>query len=315
MNDEEKFLIEQGTDKLVGTQKLLGVIRFSLFLCLFASLGFYVYESMSLIEVSSNRFMSEVSTIVGSAFKVLIQQSMLKTKRTLESLSTVLSMQCPTDDLYPNCSYPFAHFVKLVSPLVTNGDMRAMGFAPFVRADQVSSFESYAYSIYETQGFPAIGIHKFGKGIMAVDSRSGVEHHDTTGSVLGKRSMLVPVLEAAPIKSNNRSFMYNLYSEASRVAAIDRMLDCFETNSDGDGAACTSVTSVVQLVQDSGELLRPAVLMFRPVVVPLESRNNSVTGLVYAAFNWDNLLQSSVPVSVPAVDIVLLANEQEFTYR
>jgi sensor domain CHASE-containing protein len=50
-------------------------------------------------------------------------------------------------------------------------------------------------------------------------------------------------------------------------------------------------------------------------VVPLESRNNSVTGLVYAAFNWDDLLQSSVPVSAPAVDIVLLANGQEFTYR
>jgi hypothetical protein len=315
MKKENFAPIEYEAEHIKDEQFYITLLRYSLVLCLIVAAIVCGYETFVTIESHEKSLLQEQFKAVADPCGQWVTESISKARRSLVSIAEVMPMQCPTDDLYPNCTYPFAPFVKLVSPLVTNGDMRAMGFAPFVRADQVSSFESYAYSIYETQGFPAIGIHKFGKGIMAVDGRSGVEHHDTTGSVLGKRSMLVPVLEAAPIKSNNRSFMYNLYSEASRIAAIDRMLDCFEANIDGDGAACTSVTGVVQLVQDSDEVLRPAVLMFRPVVVPLESGNHSVAGLVYAAYNWDNLLQSSVPVSAPAVDIVLLASGQEFTYR
>jgi hypothetical protein len=310
MKKDNEVLVD-GPERVTTTQRRLISIRYLFLVCLIGFLGYYIYESVELVSTLNDRLLKDEFQSIGSIFEQNIQQKVIKSARRLEVNSIVLATHCPADENFPNCSYPLAPYVSYNTLLVANGDMRAMGFAPFVRADQVSSFESYVYSMYETQGFPTLGIHKFGKGIMAVDSTSGVEYHDTTGSVLGKRSMLVPVLEAAPIKSNNRSFMYNLYSEASRIAAIDRMLDCFEESV--AGTDCTVMTSGAHLFQqDSREEVRPVVFVLNPLV-PLHSTN--ATGLVFAAHNWDALLQSSLPVSVPTVDIVLQEHKNKYTFR
>jgi hypothetical protein len=58
--------------------------------------------------------------------------------------------------------------------------------------------------------------------------------------------------------------------------------------------------------------LRLVIFVMNPLV-PLHSTN--ATGLVFAAYNWDALLQSSQPVSVPTVDIVLQEHKNKYTFR
>ncbi|KAJ1437425.1 hypothetical protein B484DRAFT_236855 [Ochromonadaceae sp. CCMP2298] len=101
--------------------------------------------------------------------------------------------------------------------------------------------------------------------------------------------------------------MFNLYSQAARVSAIDHMIDCFAEG----GTECTSITDIIHLVQDP--VFRPAVLILHPVT-PYHDKG-TLTGLTYIVQNWDTVFGGVLPDIVKGIDVVVSGGQHEYTFQ
>jgi hypothetical protein len=102
--------------------------------------------------------------------------------------------------------------------------------------------------------------------------------------------------------------MFNLHSETRRVVAIDNMIDCFEAG--GRGKECVTITDVIHLVQDP--VFRPAVLIIYPITA--HNDPDTLVGLTYGVFNWDTVLDQSIPSYVDGIVPVLSGGAGSFTF-
>jgi hypothetical protein len=293
-----------------STEKQIFVLRATMLVCLVAATVLAGYGSFALVNQYEERLMHEEFHAVTSRFKESMEVTIQNSVYRLQTLAAVMSTDCPTDAHFPNCSYPMNPFVKLSKPLVESGDMRMLAYAPIITSDQVDEFEAFAYSFYESEGYPGLGQSHGFKGISAVNATTGLAFHDTAGFQHGGHKILMPVLQAAPIESNRQAIMFNLYSQQIRVNAIDFMLDCYKEKQNEE--ECTSITDTINLVQDG--VFRPAVLILQPFA-PRFNVSGNASGLVYSAYNWDTLLTNSLPSYVTGIDIVLEVSGTSYSFR
>ncbi|KAJ1391153.1 hypothetical protein B484DRAFT_473445, partial [Ochromonadaceae sp. CCMP2298] len=199
-------------------------------------------------------------------------------------------MECPTTAHWPNCSMgPLVSYLNITDPIIETINARSIAFSLIITAAHVSEFEAFAYDFFESNGYPDLGITEDIRGISSVNYSSEDLHrfHDTEGYQEGGAKVLTPVLQIGNLDTNKPAVMFNLYSQAARVFAIDHMIDCFAAG----GTECTSITDIVHLVQ--GPVLRPAVLILHPVT-PYHDKGN-LTGLTYIVQKWDTVFEGVLP--------------------
>jgi hypothetical protein len=299
-----------GSDEATDTEKQIICLRAMLLFSLLAAAALCGYGSFALINQYEKRLLQEQYDAVTSRFEESVRSTMRNSARRLKTLGVVMATECSTYEHFPNCSYPMDPFLNLSMPLVESGDMRLHGYAPIIASDQVDEFEAFAYSFYESEGYPGLGQSRGFKGISAVNATTGLAFHDTAGFQDGGHKILTPVLQAAPIESNRPAIMFNLYSQQIRVNAIDFMLDCYKEKQSEE--ECTSITDIIYLVQDP--VFRPAVLILQPFA-PRFGMVGNASGLVYSVYNWDTLLKSALPSYVSSMDLVLEADSDFYTFR
>ena len=109
------------------------------------------------------------------------------------------------------------------------------------------------------------------------------------------------------LKSSTTAALYNLYSDSTRAACINHVLDC----SYSTGGSCGAITDVIQLVQD-GNIQRPAALLNYPIRAL--NQPNEIVGMITTVINWDTTLSNSIPDYVNGLIVVLDSSTHKYTY-
>ena len=131
---------------------------------------------------------------------------------------------------------------------------------------------------------------------------------------------MVPILEVGDLPMNRHSIMFNLYSEKIRARSIDQVLECYDNTMKTTG--CTSITEVIQLVQDenfipAAHILHPIVPLYTTTSTTTTSSTSSnmtlVSGILLSIFHWDDVFTSAIPEYVSDLDVVL-ADENSAAY-
>ncbi|KAJ1405445.1 hypothetical protein B484DRAFT_457071, partial [Ochromonadaceae sp. CCMP2298] len=194
----------------------------------------------------------------------------------------------------------------ITDPIIETINTRTIAFAPIITPAQVSEFEAYAYDFFESNDYPDLGYTDGIKGVSSVNTSTDNRFHDTEGYQEGGHKVLTPVLQIGNLEVNQPAVMFNLYSQAARVSAIDHMIDCFAAG----GTECTSITDIIHLVQDP--VFRPAVLILHPVT-PYYDKGN-LTGLTYIVQNWDTVFETELHQIVKGIAVVLSGGQEEHTF-
>jgi hypothetical protein len=233
---------------------------------------------------------------------------------TLETMSTIMSYQCPDAIIWPNCSVPLQYFQQVMKSLVEVSKSRTLDASPIVRFDQKAGFEAFAYDFFEREGYPEnTGISHFGKGIHA-KYENGTRYPDDGRTPFPSHEILLPVFQPAHIDTHWSAVMFNVHSEKFRAAAIDHVIDCADMNNETQrrGSSivqyCTSITQFIVLTVET--VPSPFSLMFSPVF-PLND-NTTLVGIITLVMEWTSIL-SSTGASYGKLDCVVEARRGGIT--
>ncbi|KAJ1433776.1 hypothetical protein B484DRAFT_447076 [Ochromonadaceae sp. CCMP2298] len=291
-------------------EKRLLFIRCLVVLCLVATTIICGYGAFRLTFEFESRLETVQYNSIAKQLQTAIQDNVRSKVLALKSTAALVSMECPTTAHWPNCSVgPLVSYLNITDPIIETINTRTIAFAPIITPAQVSEFEAFAYDFFESNGYPDLGITEDIRGISSVNYSSDDLHrfHDTEGYQEGGHKVLTPVLQIGNLDTNTPAVMFNLYSQAARVSAIDHMIDCFAAG----GTECTSITDIIHLVQDP--VFRPAVLILHPVT-PYHDRGN-LTGLTYIVQNWDTVFEGVLPDIVKGIDVVLSGGQNKYTFQ
>jgi hypothetical protein len=281
---------------LLPTDGRLLALRSTVLLCLMTTAVVVGYFSHTLLRANETTLKNHHYDSIVDQLENYVDEIM---NRQYEALSLVASAprnRCPTASSWPNCAVNFAYMASTSNSLISITQSRGVGFSPFVRENEVSSFETFVYQLYAQQSIPTLGQQYGFKGINARNS-SGAMYHMTTPDPRGQNAILVPIVQIAKMEDNLRAYMFNLYSEPIRIANIDYMISCSqERNTD-----CLAVSDVVHLVQDP--IYRPAILLHYPI--RLFDANRTIVGLTSGVINWDTIFSFSISDHVNGIWAVL----------
>ena len=227
--------------------------------------------------------------------------------QSMKLMEHLFKYPCPDVTNWPNCSIPMRTFDNMTYDLVPLTGTRAIEMTPLLTASQAIGFESYALNYYKSEGYPNLGTTKNGaKGIYA--KSGGIPYHDLTVTPANsKYKILVPVFLIGELKSSTAAALYNLYSDSTRAASINHVLDC----SYSTGGSCGAITDVIQLVQD-GSIQTPAALLNYPIRAL--NQPNIIVGIISTVINWDTTLSNSIPDYVNGLIVVLDSSTHKYTY-
>ncbi|CAM9153029.1 unnamed protein product, partial [Ectocarpus fasciculatus] len=278
--------------------------------CILIVAGAFSFGSYYVVFYFEGRLQNEEFDSLAKQLETTTLHSMEQKVSALQSMSHIVAMVCPDVATWPNCSVPMNSFFNFTDPLIEMAEMRALAFTPIITPEQVSKFEAFAYETYEEGGYPNMGISSFGRGISSVNTTTGGRYHDTQGPDLNNQyQILTPVMQIGNLDENRAAVMFNLYSQAYRISAIDFMINCF--NSGRRDEQCVSITDVIHLVQDPE--FRPAVLVIHPISA--NSDFDTLVGLDYGVLNWDTVLSNAIPEFVGGIEVVLSGGVVEYTFR
>ena len=124
---------------------------------------------------------------------------------------------------------------------------------------------------------------------------------------LGNRAEYVVVLYGEPVAGNRAAFGYDVGSNPSRRAALDKARDT------GDMVA----TAPIKLVQDSGK--QSGFLVFRPVYIngidpkTIEGRRQSIKGFTVGVYRIEDILAGALKNDASAINDIRLFDETDKT--
>ena len=213
---------------------------------------------------------------------------------------------------FPNVAYPY--FNALAYSLDVVAQVRGIAWLPLVLPSQLQSFEAFANATLGSQwanaSYTQLGytnITDFTAGV------AKVTHNVQGGLFAGNASVhrpinasalyYFPLIQEAPLHTNEAVIMYDLNSEPTRAAAIAAVM--------ANGQPAT--TDWLYLVQDTNlGLKRIASLALTPVIV-----GGAIVGLSNTVFNWDSVILQSLPSFESGIDTVLSSSlsNRTFTMR
>jgi hypothetical protein len=243
-------------------------------------------------------------------FHMRVNENLHSKVLSLASMANLMSLACPREENWPNCSVPYNVYQNITMPIMSVAKMRALSFGVVVTPEQLDGFEAFAYDFFELEGYPGIGVNSFGKGIWALNETTNTKYHSTEPYAGGQYDILLPLTEVGDVTANRASVMYNTYAEKKRVQNIDYMLNCFYARN-RTATECSAITDVILLVQDA--TFNPAVVVVHPVT-PLQN-TSKVTGAMMSIFNWDTVFSSALPEFSHGLDVVLCGGSDKYTFR
>jgi len=170
------------------------------------------------------------------------------------------------------------------------------GVGLFDASENVSrdEFREFVQTLQISENYPGLQGYGYAKVIKPGDKAAHIEEirregfADYTIKPAGKRSLYTSIVYLEPFDwRNKRAFGYDMFSQATRRAAMERARD----------TGLPSMTGAVTLVQETAKDTQRGFLLYLPVYespeVPLTlaERRKAVRGFVYSPFRMNNLMQ------------------------
>ena len=217
---------------------------------------------------------------------------------SLNIISTVFSNQCPTIADWPNCTIPIISFADISKSVMLIANMKTVFLSIILKENQVSSFESFAYDFFQSEGYPSIGTSAIGRGIYAKNGTQWI--HSTIADPIAPHPYIMPVLFAGYLNIS-RAIMFNMYYDPRRIVAIDDLIDCFNVSYND---SCYSITESLP-ISELG-VIKPGVWTFGTVSPTLNS--TFLTGLTMTSISWQTLFESIYTSSMDELIVVVESN-------
>jgi hypothetical protein len=220
-------------------------------LCLTVIGGYFAYTLTYQNEknVLDSQFMSSAQQL-----EISVMRNMNQKVLVMSSLAALLTISCPDSTRWPNCAVPMPKFLDNTDPIIELDKLRTLQYLPAVLESEVSSFETFAYDLFEQYGYDNLGHSEWGQGIFGVNE-SG-KYHSTEPHSSADYPYLFPVLQTGNLQNNLGALMYNVYTGWPSVVAINAMLNCTEELIANNtkvhteiGQECASITDVIMLAQ------------------------------------------------------------------
>lgn len=266
-----------------------------------ASLCAYFLVVLSVVPYMAFRFISDYQTKLrfseyNAVAKTMEESSLAFVRNNYESmgvLSIAVGQKCPLAVDWPHCDFKLAEYADLSNSITNITNAKTLEVAPFVNSSEVSAFEDFAFNWFDSQGRPDLGEQSFGRGVY--DRFPNGSLHHVTDSSEDDGSFVVPILYAGNLHANAPIILYNIYSNAGGISAIDTLLICSSGSADRESLfnstyarGCFSSTNTVKLIQDS--VPHPSYLAYHPIVPAVESEK--VVGVIAAVVNWVELFEA-----------------------
>ena len=156
---------------------------------------------------------------------------------------------------WPNVTLP--GIAEVTTSVLNLSGILALGVAPVLKPEDVSSWEHFAYDYFESDSrIPnGTGVSSFGKGIFKINPASTApdkRERDSTGETAygSPNTILTPLFQIPFIykPSSARMIMFNWHSEPRRGAAIDLMIECVQENN----MNCGTLTDFLLIITHEG---------------------------------------------------------------
>lgn len=228
-------------------------------------------------------------------------------------LSAVVGQKCPRSTDWPQCEYPMAGYAEITESLSHITKSVALEIAPFVNSSELSSFESFAFDTFDSQGYSYLGNHSFGRGIYARNTDGSLYH--VTNSTVEDGGFAVPIIYAGNLDKNEAIILYNIYSNPGGINAIDNLLSCSRGTSghqfgNTHARSCFSATDTIKLIQD--DILRPSFISYHPVVPCID--NSTVAGVVASVVAWEEVFRTWSGSNSEGLTCVIRSNVSTITF-
>lgn len=278
------------------------------------------------LGVLAHRFLTKGEReLAVSQFESIAERALTEahgnTRRKRLALATMASM---VSEIHPNASdWPFVYvdgFERIVNNLLDSTSGKDMGFTPFVKTEDLSAWEDFAYDYYyNIRSFPnTTAQSSFGRGVWGLDYRLNTTdkrfHASAGGSGWGSpNDFIAPIFHVAEGVSQN--LLFNLHEEPSIGRQIDGIIEC----SDRLAAAgelepdrrCGAVTDMFP--RPSFPASRgPGAAMYQ-AIYPANDKS-TVAGLATSMIVWDEILNNIFSDEVRGVEAVLATATSGHTY-
>lgn len=213
---------------------------------------------------------------------------------------------------FPNASYPGWNQIAYNLNIVAQ--VRGIAWLPVVTPAQLLGFQAFANSTIGVQwanatvqqcGFVNNTDFAVGAALVQRNIQGGVFAGNASvhKPINASAPYYLPLIQHAPIHTNEAVIMYDLNSEPVRNRAISQAI----------ATQAAATTDWLYLVQDvNANLNRIASLALTPVIV-----NGVVVGISNTVFNWDSVLLQALPTFITGIDAVLSSglSNRTFTMR
>lgn len=228
--------------------------------------------------------------------------------------SHFMSFACSPSTMWPICTVdPPTAFIKIAQPILPITNSFSVGYAPFVKLDQLSEFNSFACNFIENTDYYDSGTNALSAencGVYTVNETSKSVNFNQT-SKIGKYSMHVPVLQVVG-KSSSSDMLYDLYSDPILVNAIDNVVDCVYDNPESSFNSpilCSAYSDVFvsarsKLNSQTEDIeFRPAGAFFVPIFS--SDGNKTLVGTSVLSFYFDGVLDDAHTVDDNGLYVVV----------
>ena len=213
---------------------------------------------------------------------------------------------------FPNASYPGLN--TLAAHLAHVSTVRGIAWLPLVLPSQLRAYEEFANQTLGSQWADCTPAQAGYASLAAMQAGIDVATRNIHGGVFGGTAAAhaplnassryyFPLIHEAPLATNEPVINYDLNSEPVRERTISAVM----------ATKAPQTTDWLRLVQDTRlSLNRIASLALTPVLV-----NGTVVGLSNTVFNWDSVLEASLPSFIQGIDSVLSSglSNRTFTMR
>lgn len=277
------------------------------------------YLSYYLLTESENE-------LTEAQFASIADRAIYSTKDNLEKkrLGTV-SLASVIGGANPDASqWPFAslnNFENIANNLVDVSKGCRMAFAPFVQADQLQSFEDFAYDYYEHSRMPepfpngtAVSA-SFGKGVWSMDNEMQA-YKETDGTTFwgSSNQVIAPMLYHNTGASSK--LLMNMHFSPNLGQMMDDMMICAEEKA-SEGRPLDECFTISGMALDKtswtqGAESGPGSTIMQPVYASNDPAK--LVGVIVSAIVWGEIMMSTYADAVSGVDLVLEAGDQVYTY-
>ena len=228
--------------------------------------------------------------IVVADFKSFVERYMKANWDSSTVIAAAMGSLCNHCSDWPNCNISIKEYLRLSDTILQINNVQTVQIAPIVTYEQIESFERFAYNLFDSNGYPEMGISRIGKGMYAFGANGSVTHANTSRYYGGVHHIFTPVLYVGNLPASENEVMYDIYSSSKCSIAIDGLFNCVQNEhiDMNSYSTCSAVSNTV--VTSSNGPPRPTFYTFSPIF-PARNLSNLV-GMSVSIVYWDQIFSA-----------------------